>query len=80
MIGWLAGGIWVHMRRGELISRAAGGKTRLAAVGTALRVPENGLLKRGLYWRIARYKTRRFLLRSEIVMAAAGPDPPWPPL
>ena len=37
-------------------------------------------MERGLYWRIARFRIRRSLLRSGIVMAAAGTDPPWPPL
>ena len=57
-----------------------GGRAIPAVGGTARRVPETGRMERGLYWRIARFRIRRSLLRSGIVMAAAGTDPPWPPL
>ncbi len=37
-------------------------------------------MKSGPYWRISRRTIRRFLLRGGFVLAAAGTDPPWPPL
>ena len=37
-------------------------------------------MKNGPYPRFSACTIRRFLLRRGFVMAAAGPDPPWPPL
>ncbi len=39
-----------------------------------------GVMKNGPVWRISRVTIRRFLLGDGFVMAAAGTDPPWPPL
>ena len=37
-------------------------------------------MRRGPCWRTLRCTIRRFPLLDSFVMAAAGPDPPWPPL